>query len=127
MAHAPSAHHSTATPGNLVTLSVPLGRQCCGACVELVERRLRDNPHVVRVHVDAPNEVAHVEAQRGKVTVAELAEIAAECCGGRCPVPMPQATVSSHDHAHTANVLRGDDAPEAHPVAHAEHAGMAHA
>jgi P-type Cu2+ transporter len=92
-----------------------------------VERRLREHPHVVRVHVDAPHEIAHVEARPGKVTVEELADLAGECCGGRCPVPMPDATVSSHDHAHTAKPQDGVDAPEARAMEHAEHAGMAHA
>jgi Cu2+-exporting ATPase len=40
---------------------------------------------------------------------------------------MPDAVVSSHDHAHTADPARGADAAEAHAMAHAEHAGMAHA
>ncbi|HEY3062425.1 MAG TPA: copper-translocating P-type ATPase [Chloroflexota bacterium] len=40
---------------------------------------------------------------------------------------MPDATVSSHGHAHTARVEHGADAPEARAAAHAEHAGMGHA
>jgi Cu2+-exporting ATPase len=78
------------------------------------------------VHVDAPHEVAQVDARPGKVAVEELADLAGECCGGRCPVLMPDAAVSSHDHAHTANPERGADAPEARAMDHAEHAGMAH-
>jgi len=77
--------------------------------------------------VDAPHEVAHIDSRRGTVTVEELADLAGECCGGRCPVLMPDATVSSHDNAHTANPARGADAPEARAMEHAEHAGMAHA
>jgi Cu2+-exporting ATPase len=95
--------------------------------VELVEQRLRENPNVARVRVDAPREVAHVEVRPGTVTLEELADLAGECCGGRCPVSMPDAVVSSHDHAHTADPARGADAPEAQAMEHAEHAGMAHA
>ncbi|MDQ3809171.1 MAG: heavy metal translocating P-type ATPase, partial [Chloroflexota bacterium] len=40
---------------------------------------------------------------------------------------MPDATVSSHGHAHTARPEHGAQAPEARAAAHAEHAGMAHA
>jgi P-type Cu2+ transporter len=111
----------------MVTLSVPIGRRCCAACVELVERRLHENPHVAGVHVDASNGVAHVEARPDEVSVDVLSTLAGECCGGRCPAPMPDAAVSSHHHAHTANVEQGVDPPEARAAAHAEHAGMAHA
>jgi Cu2+-exporting ATPase len=41
-------------------------------------------------------------------------------------VSVPDATVSSHDYAHTAHLEHGADAPEARAAAHAEHAGMAH-
>ena len=63
----------------------------------------------------------------GMTSVEELAELAGECCGGRCPVPLPDAAVSSHHHAHTAKLEDGAQAPEARAAAHAEHAGMAHA
>ena len=115
MAHAPSTHRSETVP-DVETLSVPIGRRCCGACVELLERRLREHPHVLRVHLDALNRVAHVKVRPATTSVAELAELAelaGECCGGRCPVPMPDATVSSHDHAHEARLQDGINAPEA--------------
>src|SRR5262245_46617549 len=121
MAHAPAAHPPSSPPSDLVTLSVPIGRRCCAGCVELVARRLRENPNVARVRVDAPHELAHVEVRPGTVTVEELAGVAGESCGGRCPVLMPDAVVSSHDHAHTADPARGADAPEAHAMEHAEH------
>src|SRR5947207_6655506 len=124
MAH---ATHSPQTRDDLTTLSVPIGRRCCGACADLVERRLRENSHVVGVHVDAAGGVAHVKVQVGKTSVEELAELVGECCGGRCPAPMPDAAVSSHHHAHTAKLEDGADAPEARAADHAEHAGMAHA
>ena len=111
----------------MVTLSVPIGRRCCAACVELVERRLRENPHVAGAHVDASNGVAQVEARPDQVSVEELSKLAGECCGGRCPAPVPDASVSSHHHAHTVRLRDGADAPEAHAAAHAEHAGMARA
>jgi Cu2+-exporting ATPase len=88
---------------------------------------VRDHPHVAGVHADPVNEVAHVEVRRGKVSVKELAELAGESCGSCCPAPIPDAAVSSRDHAHTAKPEQGADAPEARAVAHAEHAGMAHA
>src|SRR5438128_2278911 len=121
--------HPSSTSADLATLNVAIGRVCCAGCVELIERRLRENPHVVRVHVDAAAGVAHVDVQADKSSVAELAELAGECCGGRCPVPMPDAAVSSHHHAHTARLKLEDGAgaPEASAAALAEQAGMAHA
>src|SRR5207244_11804194 len=61
------------------------------------------------------------------VSGEERAAIAGACWGGRCPVPLPDAAVSSHHHAHTATLEDGAQAPEAQAAAHAEHAGMAHA
>src|SRR5438477_187459 len=40
-------------------------------------------------------------------SVEELARRAGECCGERCPVPLPDAAVSSHQHAHTAKLEAG--------------------
>jgi cation transport ATPase len=125
MAHAPSIDTAETRPNE--TLSVPIGRRCCAACVELVQRRLSEHPNVASVHVDPLNGIAHIEARPGKTSVEELAELAGECCGGRCPAPLPDATVSSHDHAHTARLEHGADAPEARAMERAEHAGMAHA
>src|SRR5215831_13890772 len=126
MAHAPPMHQ-TESRQDVETLTVPIERRCCAACGELVERRVREVPHVAGVRVDAPNGVANVEARRGTVSAEQLAELAGECCGGRCPAPMPDAAVSSHHHAHTANVEQGVDAPEARAAEHAAHAGMPHA
>src|SRR5436189_4794177 len=116
---AEATHHSGRS-ADLATLTVPSGRVCCAGCVELIERRLRENPHVDRVHVDAAAGVAHVDVQAGKTSVEELAERAGECCGGRCPVPMPDAAVSSHHHAHTARLKLEDGAaaPEARAADH---------
>ena len=116
MAH---ATHPSGTRADLATLNLPIGRVCCAGCVKLIERRLRENPDVVRVHVDAAAGVAHVDVQAGKTSVVELAELARECCGGRCPAPMPDAVVSSHHHAHTAKLEDGADAPEARAAEHA--------
>ena len=127
MAQAPSIDDLAETGHDVETLAVPIGRRCCAACVELVERRLRGHPNVVRVHVDAVHEVALVEVRRDNVSVQELAALAGACCGGCCPAPIPDAAVSSHDHAHTAKPEHGEHAPEARAAAHAEHAGMAHA
>ncbi|HEY0582994.1 MAG TPA: heavy metal translocating P-type ATPase, partial [Chloroflexota bacterium] len=82
---------------------------------------------MLRVHVQAAAGIAHVDARAGLTSVQELAELVGECCGGRCPAPMPDAAVSSHHHAHTARLDDGADAPEARAAAHAEQAGMAHA
>jgi P-type Cu2+ transporter len=128
MAHAPTID-TAQTHHDLETLDVPIGRRCCSACVELVERRLREQPHVARVHVDAANGIAHVEAHTGVTSVAELTERVGECCGDRCPVLLPDATVSSHHHAHAALIKleHGAAASEARSAEHAEHAGMSHA
>src|SRR6266542_2160754 len=126
MTHAPSLD-TAETRHDAETLSVPIRRRCCAAYVELLEKRLREHPHVASIHVDALNGIARVEARPGKTSVEELAELAGECCGGRCPAPLPDATLSSHDHAHTAKPEDGADAPEARAMEHAEHAGMAHA
>jgi Cu2+-exporting ATPase len=80
-----------------------------------------------RVHVDAAHGVARVDVQPGKTSAEELAQVAGEGCGGRCPTPLPDAAVSSHHHAHTARLDDGANAPETVAAAHAEHAGMAHA
>jgi Cu2+-exporting ATPase len=106
---------------------VPIGRRCCGACAELVEHRLLTHPHVRTAHVDAAEGMAQVQADAGMVSVEELQQLAGECCGDRSPVPLPDAAVSSHRHAHTAHPDSAADAPEAHAVAGAQHAGMAHA
>jgi Cu2+-exporting ATPase len=116
-----------ATRDDVETLSVPIGRRCCGACVDLLQKRLREHPHVVSIHVDARNDIAHVAVRSGRTSVAELAEVAGMCAGGRCPAPLPDATVSSHDHAHTATLEHGSNAPEARAAARAEQAGMEHA
>ena len=103
MAHAPSIKHLLREQAHdLVTLRVPIGRRCCAACADLVERRLRENPHIKGVRVDGIDGIAYVEAAAGSVSVEALQQIAGECCGGRCPVRMPDAAVSSHQHAHTA-------------------------
>jgi P-type Cu2+ transporter len=127
MAHAPPGHPAPATRDDIVTLSVPIGRRSCARCADLVQQRLQEHPQIASVHVDAANGIAQVEARRGKASVEELAELAGECCGNRCPAPLPDATISSHHHAHSARLEHGADALEARAAAHAEHAGMAHA
>ena len=81
------AHVTTATPpsptNDLIALDVPIGRICCGRCIELIEQRMRANPQVVQVHVDAAQGVAHVEVRPGKVSLEEPKAVADECCGGR--------------------------------------------
>jgi Cu2+-exporting ATPase len=130
MVHASSEHHPAVDdrlPDGLTTLSVPLGRVCCGGCLALIERRLRENPPVVRVHLDASRRVAHVAAPAGMTSVQELSALIGDCCGERCPVPLPDAVLSSHHHAHTADPTKMANAPEAQAVERAEHAGMVHA
>jgi Cu2+-exporting ATPase len=129
MAHAPSPPHTVGKPDTeaIATLSVPTGRLCCARCAAMIERRLRQNRHVLAVRVDAPHEVARVQVHAGIVSVEELAEIIGDCCGARCPVPLPDAVVSSHHHAHTADPASGANAPEALAMEHAERGGMEHA
>lgn len=129
MAHARTTRPTDADQRahDLVALSVPIGRRCCAACADLVQKRLRANPHVISVHVDASAGIAHVEAQRDTVSPEELKQAAGDCCGASCPVPLPDATLSSHHHAHSAHPESGEHALEAHAVAGAEQAGMAHA
>jgi len=107
----PSGATATSAPGghSLVTLAVPTGSLACEGCAAWVEERLREAPHVVGVHVDAQNEVAHVTAHEGMVSADELAETVAAACGDRNIVPLPKPQVSSHAHAHTSR-------PEAGPT-----------
>ena len=66
----------SATPFTSTTaLAVPTGHLACERCASLVEQRLRQQPGVVSVHVDARTEIAHVEAHAGRVTVEELASL----------------------------------------------------
>jgi hypothetical protein len=44
------------------------------------------------------------------VSIQELLQIAGECCGGRCPVPLPDAVLSSHHHAHAQMLKAQADA-----------------
>jgi Cu2+-exporting ATPase len=130
MTHAPTNHQPSSaylSGDNLTALNVPIGRVCCERCVSLVEQQLRQNPHVRRVHTDAAAGVAHVEVDNGMTSVAELSTLVGDCCGERCPVPLPDAAVSSHSHIHTAHPLAAAEAPEARAVHHAEDMGMAHA
>ncbi|HEX3245887.1 MAG TPA: hypothetical protein VHX16_10830, partial [Chloroflexota bacterium] len=89
-------------------LLVPTGPIACDGCRAIVEARLRANPHVLGVTIDARERLAHVQVDDSRVRTAELAELVAQAYGERSPVPLPGPEVSSHEHAHT------------------EHAGMAY-
>src|SRR4051794_32521074 len=78
----------------LLTLAIPTGSLACDGCVTCVEERLREHPHIVRVHIDAKHEVAHVAVHEGMVTADELTETIATACGNRNPVPLPKPQVS---------------------------------
>jgi Cu2+-exporting ATPase len=95
--------------------------------VDLVKERLRENVHVKRVRVDGDEGVAYVDGEPGTLSVEHLKDIAGECCGDGSPVPLPDATLSSHHHAHSADPRAGAHAPEAQAVANAAESGMAHA
>ncbi len=97
-------HHDgdSATATKTSTLAVPTGRIGCDGCIANVEARLRKNPHVREVHVDAQREIAQVQVDEGPVTAGELAELIADACGDRAAVALPKPEVSSHAHAHTA-------------------------
>jgi P-type Cu2+ transporter len=126
MAHAPAAHIQSPT-GETTGLVVPIGKICCGKCAEVIEARLRADPNVVEAHVRAVDGIAHVEIRPLTLSLDQLRAIAGECCGDRCPVPLPDATLSSHHHAHAARVEDGEHSHEAHAAADAESAGMGHA
>jgi Cu2+-exporting ATPase len=128
MAHAPTTHFTEShSQSDLIPLTVPIGRRCCAACVDLVKERLLENQHVKRVRVNGDPGVAYIDADAGTVSIEELRAIAGECCGASSPVPLPDATVSSHHHVHSATPEAGAHAPEAQAVANAEFSGMAHA
>src|SRR3989304_502003 len=95
------------------TLVVPTGVIACEGCAAIVEARLRQNPHVVRVHIDARQQVAHVEVHDGMATAEELAELVAEAYGERSVVPLPKPEGSSHAHVHVAQPAGGGGAKEA--------------
>ncbi len=103
----PSSHqHHLAPPAGeehpQTTLAVPTGRIACEGCAAIVEAQLRQNSHVLGVHVDGEHQVAHVRVHAGSVTAEELADQVATAYGDRGPVPLPKPEVSSHAHAHTA-------------------------
>src|SRR5437764_525582 len=79
--------HSPDDPA-LVTLTVETGSLACEACGRCIEDKLRENPHVVGVHVDPPHEVEHVAVHEGMVTAGELEELIADACGERNLVPL---------------------------------------
>jgi P-type Cu2+ transporter len=108
-------------------LTVPTGRIPCSGCAAAIEQRLRENPHVLRVQVDPTAETAHVEVEPNTVSTDQLLPLIQETCGCASPVPLPDAHLSAHHHAHTADLSLGEHATEAQAMAHAEHAGMAHA
>jgi P-type Cu2+ transporter len=95
------------------TLTVPTGPIACDGCREIVERRLRANPHVRQIHVDALHQVAHVDVDDQSVRAEELAELIAQAYGERSAVPLPGPEVSSHEHAHAD---RGGMAHGAHDM-----------
>jgi Cu2+-exporting ATPase len=128
--HAPTKNQPSTgylSSDGLTRLNVPIGRVCCERCVALVQQQLRQHPHVRRVQTDAAAGVAQVDVDDGQTTVAELSALVGDCCGERCPVPLPDAVVSSHSHIHAAQPLGAAEAPEAQAVHHAQEAGMAHA
>jgi P-type Cu2+ transporter len=108
-------------------LTVPTGRIPCAGCAAAVEQRLRRNPRVRNVRIDARAESAYVEVEPNTVTTDELLPLIQETCGCRSLVPLPDALLSAHHHAHTADPAHGEHAAEARAMVHAQHAGMAHA
>jgi Cu2+-exporting ATPase len=81
-------------------LVVPTGVIACEGCREIVETRLRANPHVREVVVDAQERVARVTVDDSSVRAEDLAELIARAYGERNPVPLPRPEVSTHEHAH---------------------------
>jgi Cu2+-exporting ATPase len=64
-----SHDHHTATPAQ-ATFSLT-GLHCTG-CADAVERVLKANPHIISVHLDWPNSVAHVSYHAGMIDEAEI-------------------------------------------------------
>ena len=118
-----SSHGSAGHPpaGGIAELAVPIGPIACDECRAIVEARLRRNPFVLGVHVDTAHRVAHVQVHEGMVTTEDLAELVADACGERNPVPLPTPEVSSHGHAHTLKPKKLPT-PTAAKNAHAGHA-----
>jgi P-type Cu2+ transporter len=85
------------------TLLVPTGTIACEGCREIVETRLRTNPHVREVVVDAQERVARVTVDDSGVRAEDLAELVARAYGERNPVPLPRPEVSTHEHAHVGH------------------------
>lgn len=109
--------HGTGTPAETIfarhaggdgpaMLTVPTGSLACEACITCVEERLRENPHVTGVRVDAPHEVAHVTVHEGMITAEELAELIADACGDRNAVPLRNPR-SRRTRMHTPVSRRG--------------------
>jgi Cu2+-exporting ATPase len=95
-------------------LAVPIGKVCCAKCAEIIEAKFRASPNVLQAHVSAADGVAHVEVRPGTVSVHELKAMAGECCGASSPALLPDAAVSSHQHAHMAHVENDEGAGISH-------------
>jgi Cu2+-exporting ATPase len=92
-------HH----PESGTRLLVPTGEIACECCRELVETRLRSNEHVREVVVDPRERVARIQVDNASVGALELAELVAQACGERNPVPLPTPELSAHQHAHAGH------------------------
>ena len=126
-------HHPAPHGDSVTMIVVPTGPIACDGCKAIVEQRLRQNPHVVSVHIDAGHQVAHVGVHEGHATAEELAELVAQAYGQRNLTPLPKPEVSSHAHIHTApppaaSTATGHDAGH-HTAVSApsmDHAAMGH-
>lgn len=86
---------------------------CCGHDLRAAIRRL---PHVIDVHVDIQQEVAHVTVEAGMTDAETLSKQVADC-NFRNVVPLPKAEVSSHEAMHHA---------ASKTAAHGGHEAMGH-
>lgn len=68
----------------------------CLECAQAVEQALRANPHVTRVHLDWPNNEAHVSHHTDMITPAEIEALIAST---GCDCAPADGQAGTHDHA----------------------------
>jgi Cu2+-exporting ATPase len=108
-----TAQHAGATTE---TIAVPLDDIFCPCCEDDLGAAIKQLPHVVGVHVDLDHKVAHITIHSGMTDAATLRKQIAGC-NFRNPVPLPRASVSSHESMHRA---------ASKTAAHGGHEAMGH-
>jgi Cu2+-exporting ATPase len=98
------------------SVEVTLDDVFCPCCEDDLGAAIKQLPHVVGVHVDLGHKVAHVTIHAGMTDAATLRK-QIEGCNFRNPVPLPRASVSSHESMHHA---------ASKTAAHGGHEAMGH-